>query len=216
MGTKWLRPEPRVLSRDNAKIKASVRHNHGPRSTVAAMSYNNDILVFAYGSNLHVGRMRARAPGAETVAIGYVTGRQFHFHKRSTDGSAKADAFRTGQREHRVWGVVYRIDSDEKAILDQHENLGIGYDEELVEVNVPGTSAVWAWIYTARSTAIAPALRPYTWYLDFVLFGALQNRLPLCYIAQLRNARPKPDPDSIRHQRNHQLVASQSVLRPNG
>jgi len=180
------------------------------------MPNDTDILVFAYGSNLHGARMRARVPSAETVAIGCVTGRQLQFHKRSTDGSAKADAFFTGEPEHRVWGVVYRILADEKRILDQHESLGIGYDEELVDVHVPDQPAMTAWIYTARPSVIARSLQPYTWYLNFVLFGALQHRLPLCYIAQLGNIRPKPDPDANRHQRNHLLVASQSFRHPNG
>ena len=170
------------------------------------MPKRTDVYVFAYGSNLHLGRMRSRVPSADIVSIGYVAGRRFHFHKRSVDGSAKADAFRTGIQDHRVWGVVYRIDSAEKPVLDEYEYLGIGYDEERVDVVVDGASPIVAWIYTARSAAIDQSLRPYSWYMNFVLHGAFQHRLPFCYIAQLSEVQSRPDPDLSRHDKNGQFI----------
>jgi len=56
------------------------------------MEYEPDVFVFAYGSNMCTQRMRSRVPSAEAVTIGYVGQRQLVFHKRSSDGSAKADA----------------------------------------------------------------------------------------------------------------------------
>ena len=35
--------------------------------------------------------------------------RRFEFHKRSHDGSAKADAAFTASSNDRVWGVVYQL-----------------------------------------------------------------------------------------------------------
>jgi hypothetical protein len=135
------------------------------------------------------------------------------FHKRSVDGSAKADAFRTDNQDHRVWGVVYRIGRAEKPVLDKYEYLGIGYDEGQVDVVVEGASPIVAWIYTARSAAIDQSLRPYSWYVNFVMHGAIQHRLPLCYIAQLSSVQSKPDPDLSRHDKNHQLIVQQSAPR---
>ncbi len=48
------------------------------------------IHVFAYGSNLCQRRMVARVPSARVVGVGRLSGHILRFHKRSTDGSAKA------------------------------------------------------------------------------------------------------------------------------
>ena len=171
------------------------------------MPQESDLYIFAYGSNLHLRRLQSRVPSARTVSIGYVAGRRVLFHKRSIDGSAKADAFRTDDSDHQVWGVVYRIEPAEKPILDEHEYLGIGYDQEQVHVASHGIAPIVAWIYFARREAIDASVRPYSWYMNFVLSGALQHRLPLCYISQLGNVPARRDPDLQRHQENHQLIA---------
>ena len=180
------------------------------RSSIAAVgsvAWESETHVFAYGSNLHLRRMRSRVPSADIVAVGYVSGRQLLFHKRSVDGSAKADAFYSGDPVHRVWGVVYRMDAAGKRVLDQFEQLGVGYDQQQVDVDVDG-SPVPAWIYTACPAAIDRSLRPYRWYRDFVLYGAFQHRLPFCYIANHVNVESTRDPDVSRRNENAQLIGS--------
>jgi len=170
-----------------------------------------EVYIFAYGSNLHVRRMQSRVPSARTVSIGYVPGRTVLFHKRSIDGSAKADAIHTDNPDHRVWGVVYRIEPAEKPILDEYEHLGIGYDQEQVYVVSHGMVSTVAWIYFARREAIDASGRPYSWYMNFVLSGALQHRLPLCYISRLGDVPSWRDPGLQRHQENHRIVSEQST-----
>ena len=165
--------------------------------------------VFAYGSNLHDRRMLNRVPSACPVAIGHVEQRQLRFHKRSVDGSAKADAAFTGVPEDRVWGVVYRLSPDEKPELDKHEFLGIGYDQELVEVTT-SSGSIDAWMYVARHDAIDQTLKPYAWYHDYVIVGAQQHRLPFCYIYNLMRVETTLDPDRERHEQNRQLINLQS------
>ena len=106
-----------------------------------------------------------------------------------------------------MWGVVYRIESAEKSILDEHEYLGIGYDQEQVHVVSQGIAPVVAWIYFARRDAIDASVRPYSWYMNFVLSGALEHRLPLCYISQLGDVPSWRDPDLQRRQENYMLIA---------
>jgi gamma-glutamylcyclotransferase len=169
------------------------------------MENGNHLYVFAYGSNLSTRRIRARVPSANPVASGYVGHRQIVFHKRSEDGSAKADAAFTAVSTDRVWGVVYRLASEEKPTLDQHESLGVGYDQEEVNV-VLEKGSIQAWMYVARRDAIDPSLVPYSWYLGYVIQGAYEHQLPESHIDYLMGFQSRVDPDSARHARNRQLI----------
>ena len=132
---------------------------------------------FAYGSNLSSRRLRARCPGAVPKAIGFVRGRQLRFHKHGRDGTAKADAFWTGVDTDVIWGVIYRIAVDERSELDRCESLGIGYREAPVDV-VVGDSIVSTFLYEAIADHIDPSLSPASWYVEFVLEGIREHRLP--------------------------------------
>jgi len=172
------------------------------------MNPNPHIHIFAYGSNMCTERLQARVPSAEPVTTGYVRQRRFAFHKRSEDGSAKADAMWTGSTSDRVWGVVFRLHLDEKPVLDEHEFLGIGYDQELVDV-VHETGATQAWMYVAREEAIDPSLLPYSWYHDFILHGARQHKLPTDYVEFLQSFESIADRDCGRHALNRDVIVSQ-------
>ena len=150
-------------------------------------------------------RLRARVPSAQAVTTGYVAQRKFVFHKRSIDGSAKADAAFTDSPTDQVWGVVFQVHQHEKPILDEDEFLGIGYDQEIVDV-VHDKGSLKAWIYVARHDTIDHSLLPYTWYHDFVLHGAGQYGLPNHYIDYLRGLNAQVDSDLIRHANNRKLI----------
>ena len=169
------------------------------------MTAEPNLYVFAYGSNLHDRRMLSRVSTASPVTIGCVEQRQLRFHKRSIDGSAKADAAFTAVPGDRVWGVVYRLSPDEKPELDKHEFLGVGYDQELVAVNSKNGS-IKAWMYVARRNAIDETLQPYSWYCGYIIAGARQHRLPFCYIGNLMGVETTVDPNSKRHEHNRQHI----------
>ena len=118
------------------------------------MANESSVLVFAYGSNLHKQRLRLRISTAVPVTVGCVCQRRFVFHKRSVDGSAKADATLVESSDERVWGVVYRMPLQQKRLLGSHESLGTVYDEEQVDVfHETGT---------IRASALGPARRDYS------------------------------------------------------
>jgi gamma-glutamylcyclotransferase len=169
------------------------------------MTAEPHLYVFAYGSNLHERRMRSRVSTASAVTIGYVQQRQLRFHKRSVDGSAKADAAFTAVTSDRVWGVVYRLSRHEKPELDKHEFLGVGYDQELVAVNT-NNGSIQAWMYVARRDTIDESLMPYSWYCGYIIAGARQHRLPFCYIGNLLDVETTVDPDFKRHEHNRQHI----------
>ena len=61
-------------------------------------------------------------------------------------------------------------------------------------------------MYVARQSAIDPALLPYSWYLDFVIHGAMEHQLPDSHIDYLMNFESLVDPDSARHANNRRLI----------
>jgi gamma-glutamylcyclotransferase len=163
------------------------------------------VYVFSCGSNMCARRMRSRVPTSMPVTTGYVRQHQLTFHKRSDDGSAKADAAFTGVPADRIWGVVYRLFREMKPVLDRHEFLGVGYDEKEVNV-VLRDGSLQAWMYVARHDAIDHSLLPYSWYHDYIIQGAREHRLPKSYIDHLRGWETLTDPDSARHERNRRLI----------
>ena len=92
------------------------------------------LFYFAYGSNMSTPRLLNRVVSARAVAVACLPAHALRFHKRGRDGSAKCDAFYTGQDHDELHGVVYRIAAAEKPCLDECEGLGNGYDVKTVTV----------------------------------------------------------------------------------
>lgn len=137
------------------------------------------VRVFAYGSNLDSERMRSRTPSARVLDVASLPEHDLRFHKRGGDcGTAKADAFHTGDDDHRVHGVVYEIVRDELPDLDRAEAVGVGYDRVTRRVELGRGDAVEAWVYLAREDQIESGLRPFAWYLEHVRRGAREHGLP--------------------------------------
>lgn len=137
---------------------------------------------FAYGSNLCRGRLLERVPCAVYESVGCLPEHQLQFHKLSIDGSGKADAFRTGNPEDKVWGVVVHIPDDQREQLDAAEGLGNGYEEQTVTILDRARRMHDAVAYVAQASHIAPDLRPYDWYLQLVVDGARARGLPDTYV----------------------------------
>lgn len=165
-----------------------------------------NIHVFSYGSNMCPARLTQRVPGATFVTTGYVAQRRIALHKRSQDGSAKADALFTGNDADHVWGVVYAIDKEQKPRLDACEFLGVGYDEKQATVYTSAGERLACWIYVARSAAIDESLLPYEWYKALVLHGARQHDLPPDYVEMINALSAMPDPDARRRERHQRLL----------
>ena len=123
------------------------------------------------------------------------------FHKRSKDGSAKCNAFRTAEPTDAVIGVVYEIPTNEKPALDRAEGLGAGYHEEIVPVLSPEGEKVTVHAYIADASFIDDILQPYSWYKNFVLAGAEEHRLPAEYVeSRIGAVHAIRDPDPQREQ----------------
>lgn len=154
------------------------------------------LLYFAYGSNMSVTRLRARVPDAQPLAAGQLVGHSLRFHKIGRDGSAKCDALATGEADDIVQGVLYRMGTEYRAALDRAEGLGRGYEIRHIDVLLANGLALSAFTYYA--TLIDPRLLPFDWYLEHVLRGAREAKLPPDYIETLVQQPSTPDPDPRR------------------
>jgi len=162
---------------------------------------------FAYGSNMSPARLRARLPSALDHAPARLDGHELAFHKCGADGSGKCDI---PERERStVFGLVYKITSDDFEVLDRIEGVGVGYEREMVDIHLGGERLA---AHTYRATLIDPKLRPFSWYRQHVIAGALAAGLSESYLSQIRAVKAIRDPDLQREQR--ELAIYQGVSAP--
>lgn len=169
------------------------------------------MLYFAYGSNMCNARLQGRVPSAQALQTATLTGYRFRFHKRSIDGSAKGNAFYTGNPEDVVYGVLFDIDAREKAALDRAEGVGNGYAELAVSVSDATGIQREAFMYIAENSAIDDQLFPYIWYKQLVLDGARQHALPDEYVSQIEAIPATEDPDRARASKNAVILNHSEV-----
>jgi len=164
------------------------------------------MLYFAYGSNMCAGRLRRRVPSATYVGIAKLAGHSLRFHKRSSDGSGKSDAFETGNPSELVWGVIFDLNEREKLVLDEAEGLGAGYVGKQSTILDERGQEHRVFLYVAEANSIDNSLRPYSWYKRFVIDGARQHALPETYVKAIAAMPDMEDRDRARDQRNRSIT----------
>jgi gamma-glutamylcyclotransferase (GGCT)/AIG2-like uncharacterized protein YtfP len=135
-------------------------------------------LVFAYGSNMHPERMRARVPAAVARGRARLDGHRLVFDKHGADGSAKANL--VPDPGSAVWGVVWELATPDLARLDPYEG---GYERVRVSAEADDGSRWEVEVYVSERRTDDP--RPFDWYLEHVLRGARVHGLPADYVARL-------------------------------
>lgn len=141
-------------------------------------------------------RLLQRVPSAQFVSVALLAKHDLRFHKAGRDGSAKCDAYYTGDRNDWIVGATFRIASGEKAGLDRVEGLGQGYEEKSVTLSHPDGMVFEAFTYYA--TLIDESLRPYHWYKEHVLRGCFENSLPGEYIESIHAVSSVDDLNPLR------------------
>ncbi len=165
------------------------------------------MLIFAYGSNMNINRLTQRVPSALKVANAFLSGHKLVCNKTSKDGSAKANIIKSDNPGEIVWGVLFKIDSNEKPLLDKAERLGKGYNEDYLTFHDEANSHYVAQVYIADSNSINNNLVAYDWYKEFIVTGAIQNQLPDNYIAQLQSIPCIADPDEERRIKHFSILS---------
>ena len=148
-------------------------------------------------------RLIARVPSATVLGKARLSEYTLAWHKAGSDGSGKCSIVKTSKRESNVWGVLYEIDPAEKLNLDRIEGLGYGYDEITVQLEI-NRETLSACTYIA--TDIAPSLKPFQWYKNFVVYGAIQNKLPQHYITILKTTESIKDKDKKRQLESRNIL----------
>lgn len=167
----------------------------GAASPLASGACLRRVLLFAYGSNMCPGKLALATEGAVFVDIGLLVGHDIRFHKKSDDGSGKADAFATGDPAHVVWGALFDVPESSWASLVDSDR---GYDEKTVEVATPAAAKISCRTFLARPQRIEAGLKPYLWYKRYVVEGARSHGLPPEYVERLEAAESLSDPDRKR------------------
>lgn len=167
------------------------------------------MLYFAYGSNLSSVRLIQRVPSVRLVAIGTLFHHRLAFHKIGLDGSAKCDAYFTGNRDDFILGAVYRISPSHKPRLDRAEGLGKGYITKMISVVTKTGEEIQAFLYSA--TSIDRHRKPFHWYKEHVLQGMREHDFPDRYIANAAAVQSVADHDMERAERELQIYSSGKI-----
>lgn len=163
---------------------------------------SDTFLYFAYGSNMPTLRItdEVRCPSAEFAGVGALKGYELRWHKPSRDESGKCDVVRSLDAESSVLGVLYRINQSDKAALDKEE---AGYNAISMDIITDGNVGP-ALVYVARKQD--KNRRPYTWYKELVLLGAIQHGLPDAYLEGIKSVAADVDPNPNRRLEKEALV----------
>lgn len=163
-----------------------------------------DLLTyFAYGSNLHPGRLIARLGDLEERGAAVLPDHRLTFDKFGGDTSGKCTI--QPSPGHTVHGALYGITADQRAVLDVIE--GARYAVRPVRVRAADT-VLDAFTYVALAEHTRPGLAPFDWYRELVVRGALHHGFPAAYVAALRAVAAVPDPDPDRAALNAALLTT--------
>lgn len=142
------------------------------------MSTTNNLIYFAYGSNLKKEQMNEREIVIYESHKGFIKDYKLEFNKKSIDGSSKANITKvTGEI---VWGICFELDTDGFEKLISYEK---GYEE--LEVTVYNEDQeILSTAKTFISNKICDKL-PAENYLNKIIEGAKQHKLPEDYIKKI-------------------------------
>ena len=163
---------------------------------------------FAFGSNLASARLMHRIPEASVHTVATLSEHQLCWRKNDRGQSGKCDIDFTGDPDHQVYGVIYRMTPAEKLELDVYEGAGFGYDHKTVEVTTLLGDSFEAFTYFALD--IDHSQQPFHWYKEHVLRGALEHDFPSHYVEQIRATPSIDDHDIERHHRELAIYQEQT------
>ena len=136
------------------------------------------VRIFAYGSNMHPGRMEQRVRTAAARGRARLPGHRLACDKPGRDGSAKANVLPHPEEE--VWGVLWEIDRLELATLDGFEG---GYERTTLTVWHEEDGEVDVEVYVSERRCADPV--PFDWYKTYLVEGARAHGLPGDWVARL-------------------------------
>ncbi len=161
----------------------------------------------AYGSNLHPARLQQRLGSVVRIGNAQLAGWRLCFHKRGADGSGKGNLIQAPGSV--AWGVVFGIDAQQKAVLDEFE--GDGYD--CIEMPVTVEQQTYhAFCYMAQPDWIDNSILPHDWYRDLIYHGARHAQFETAYVQGIQTQPVQIDAQG--YQRHARLLTEMRGLEP--
>ena len=139
------------------------------------MKLKNQLTYFAYGSNLHPNRLEARIGKSHQLGLFKLVDYKLNFNKPSNDGSAKCNISK--EQTHCVYGFLYNITSEQKALLDRFE---AGYTTSWMQDKIIGEYFTYL-----ANPPFSDSFLPYHWYKILVVLGAGYHNFPAHYLNML-------------------------------
>jgi len=134
-------------------------------------------------------QMEQRCPGAKPVATGLLRGWRFLINRR---GVASIVADEAGS----VRGVVWELTDEHLHSLDGYEGVPAWYRRRMVDVELPEHGEVACVTYIDQSEGGDKPGPPRAGYLEKVVEGATNFRLPPAYVDFLRSFAAASSDDS--------------------
>jgi len=148
------------------------------------------LLYFAYGSNLLPSEIQKKTVNVHERGNAFISGYRLAFSKHSEKwrGDA-ASIIRTYKKDDQVWGAVYGVDFEGRKTLMESED---GYREQMVNALLQNTDGspgplVRAFTFSGKTTCHRVGCAPSLEYVDVILRGAKQKKLPERYVQVLRS-----------------------------
>jgi len=158
------------------------------RRVWSATGGREQVLYFAYGSNMDSEQIKARCPDAELVGIGVLAEHALCFPRRSNKRNCGVSSVAPVAGRD-TWGVVFRLTPKDLAALDASEGFRSDRDASLNSYNrvplvVRVDDAPTEMITYVAVNQDAPPL-PNAAYLKHIREGARHHGLPVAYLEYL-------------------------------
>ncbi|MDX2135348.1 MAG: gamma-glutamylcyclotransferase family protein [Saprospiraceae bacterium] len=173
------------------------------------------LTIFCYGSNLPKRRLSNRIGQVMHLGNALLHGYSLGFNKKSKDGSGKANINFVDKSEDFVWGIVIQITEVQKEKLDRFEGKGKGYSEQEVEVILQNGTKIEALTYVADTDWLDSSLKPFDWYKALIIFGLMENQVPINYLMKIKNFECTPDTNIERSDENWSIIKSSLIANEN-
>ena len=160
------------------------------------------VFYFAYGSNMYGDRLKSLAPSSKRLHIATLPEYRLAFDKVSSDGSGKCHIKKTGVQTDVVYGALYMLEAKDWPALDARE---IGYRRVEVKVTTSDGDCI-ATTYVAET--VDASLKPFDWYVGYVIAGAKEIGLPADYLDQINAIEMQEDTDLERSAKHKAVTAS--------
>lgn len=156
-------------------------------------SFPKELYYFAYGSNMNASQMQTRCSTPKAITTARLINYRVGFYGRSSmwDGGQESVV---RERGHDVWGVVYEVSSSDFEQLDSWQDVrldGTGLYFHY-PARVLGADGLTYTVMLYKKDILGERTKPSKPYLDLIVAGAEEKKLPAEYIEELRAVEHKP------------------------